>query len=94
LGCPQQSLGHLLLVDDQNNKSFRSSLTWNDCTPTPSNFFILRNNHIRFRAMSESILLSSYHSHFSTEHHLDSETYIHNANIGEGRGGESEEERM
>jgi len=44
--------------------------------------------------MSESILLSSYHSHFSTEHHLDSETYIHNANIGEGRGGESEEERM
>jgi len=25
LGCPRQSLGHLLLVEDQSNKSFRSS---------------------------------------------------------------------
>jgi len=51
--------------------------------------FFLRNHHIRFCAMSQSILLSSSHTHFSTEHHLNFETYVHNANIGEGRGGES-----
>jgi hypothetical protein len=51
LGCPRQSLGHLLLVEDQNNMSFRSYSAWIDCTPAPSNFFILQNHHIRFRAM-------------------------------------------
>jgi len=75
LGCPLQPLGHLLLIEEQNNKSFRSSLAWNDCTPTPSNCFFLVNHHIRFCAMSKSILLSSSHTYFSTEHHLDSETY-------------------
>ena len=44
--------------------------------------------------MSLSILLSSSHPPFSTEHHLNSMTYLHNANIKEGRGGESEEDRV
>jgi len=82
------------LVEDQNNMSFRSSSAWNDCTSAPSNCFFLRNYHIRLHAMSLSILLSSSHPPFSTEHHLNSMTYLHNANIKEGRGGESEEDRV
>ena len=39
LGCPQQSLKQLLLVEGQNNMSFRSSSALTDCTPTPSNCF-------------------------------------------------------
>ena len=36
-GCPLQSFGHLLLVEDQNSMSSRSSSTSTDCTPAPSN---------------------------------------------------------
>jgi len=41
----------------------------------------LRNHHIRLRAMSQSILLSSSDPLFSIEHYPDSETCLHNANI-------------
>ena len=36
-GCPLRSLGHLLLVEDQNNMSSRSSSTSIDCTPATLN---------------------------------------------------------
>jgi len=42
LACPRQSLGHLLLVADQNSMSSRSSSTWNGCTPAHSNHFFYR----------------------------------------------------
>jgi len=37
VGCPRYSLGHLLLVEDQNSMFSRSSSTSTDCTPAPSN---------------------------------------------------------
>jgi len=74
-GCPRQFLGHLLLVDDQNSMSSRSSSTSTDCTPAPSNPSFLRNHHMWFRAMSYVIFLSFCHRPVS-------ETFIHNANNG------------
>jgi len=51
LGCPRQSMGHQLLVEDQNSMSSRSSSTRTNYTPAPSNTSILRNHHIRFCVM-------------------------------------------
>jgi len=43
--------------------------------------FFLRNHHIQFRAMSILLSSSSHHPPFcSTEHHPDSETYLHKGN--------------
>jgi len=45
--------------------------------------------------MLQAIFHSSSHPLFLIkQHHPISETFLQNANIGEGRGGESEEERM
>jgi len=59
--------------------SSRSSSAWTDYTPAPLNPFILRNHHIRFRAMLQTILISCcHHPPFcSTEPDSDFETYLH-----------------
>jgi len=44
--------------------------------------FFVQFLHIQFRVMSQSILLSS-HPPFSTDHRPNSETYLHNTNIGD-----------
>jgi hypothetical protein len=81
LGCPRQSLGHLLLVEDQNSMSSRSSSAWTDCTPAPSNSSFLRNHHIRLCVMSKAILLSSCRPppfcSIEPDSDSDFETYLH-----------------
>ena len=42
LGCPQQPLGHLLLVEEQNNMSFRSISSCWKCTQAHSPCFFVQ----------------------------------------------------
>jgi len=39
IGLSSTARGHLILVEDRYNMSFRSSSAWNDCTPAHSNHF-------------------------------------------------------
>jgi len=75
-GCLLQSLGHLLLVEDQNSMYFRSSSTSTDCTPATSNPSFFWNHHKQLCIMSYAIFLSSCH-HPERYPGSDSETYLH-----------------
>jgi len=45
LGCPRESLGNLLLVENQTSMSSHSSSDWTDYTLTPSNLFFTEPSH-------------------------------------------------